>query len=289
MFASARSLLIRQAQARHRPQLRGFLPLAKWRHEHMDWLQPLDLLPREPFLLALDHGSLTGCLACPPDDDQVAWLRLFAVAPGYTPGDVWDALWPAARQALQQRGVRSMAALSVAAWLPPLLERSGFTARSAVIFLRWQAQSPPSPPSTAFTIRPMCSADLEEVTAIDRRAFDAYWRYTRPILRAAFYKAHLASVVERAGRIVGYQMTTASAFGVHLARLAVDPDWQGQGAGSSLVADLLQTVSRWGYTHLTVNTQEENQASLRLYARMGFKPSGERFPVYQYDLGPAQG
>jgi ribosomal protein S18 acetylase RimI-like enzyme len=258
--------------------------MAEWRHEHLDWMEPADLLPQAPFLLALDHGRMAACLACPPDQEEVAWLRLFAVAPGYTPSNLWHGLWPKARQALEERGVRSIAVLTLAPWLPPLLEASGFRAQSAVIFLRWQGKPPQPVETEGLTIRTMRMEDLEKVTAVDRRAFDATWRYTTSILRAAFRKAHLASVAEHQGQIIGYQMTTASAFGAHLARLAVDPSWQARGIGSALVAHVLNHISRWGFTQLTVNTQEDNQASLRLYARMGFKRTQERFPIYQYAI-----
>jgi ribosomal-protein-alanine N-acetyltransferase len=81
--------------------------------------------------------------------------------------------------------------------------------------------------------------------------------------------------------VIGYQLSTRNSLGVHLARLAVRPAVQGKGVGYALVADLIQQVRRRGISHLTVNTQSDNATSLALYQRMGFRETGERYPVYQ--------
>ena len=36
-----------------------------------------------------------------------------------------------------------------------------------------------------------------------------------------------------------------------------------------------------GHGELTVNTQEDNHASLAVYTRLGFRPTGVRLPVYE--------
>jgi ribosomal protein S18 acetylase RimI-like enzyme len=36
--------------------------------------------------------------------------------------------------------------------------------------------------------------------------------------------------------------------------------------------------------HLTVNTQSDNSASLALYRKIGFRETGERYPVYQLQV-----
>ncbi|RME89858.1 MAG: GNAT family N-acetyltransferase [Anaerolineae bacterium] len=84
--------------------------------------------------------------------------------------------------------------------------------------------------------------------------------------------------------MVGYQISTQNALGAHLARLAVRPDVQGQGGGTALVSDLISRVLRKRLPRLTVNTQSNNHASLALYRKMGFVPTGERYPVFVYAL-----
>jgi flavin-dependent dehydrogenase len=57
-----------------------------------------------------------------------------------------------------------------------------------------------------------------------------------------------------------------------------------------MAGDLLQSLfavgpepKPWdGASRVTVNTQKNNSASLALYTRIGFKATGEKYPVYQY-------
>ena len=77
-----------------------------------------------------------------------------------------------------------------------------------------------------------------------------------------------------------------SPLGGHLARLAVRPDAQRKGIGTALVRDMLWQFERRGAERVTVNTQEDNQASLTLYQKAGFELTGESYPVFQYFLHP---
>ncbi|MBI3362889.1 MAG: GNAT family N-acetyltransferase, partial [Chloroflexi bacterium] len=72
--------------------------------------------------------------------------------------------------------------------------------------------------------------------------------------------------------------------GAHLARLAVSPDYQGQGIAAALVADAVSYFERSHADRLTVNTQQDNYASLAVYKRLGFAPTGEMFGAWQMSL-----
>jgi ribosomal protein S18 acetylase RimI-like enzyme len=79
-------------------------------------------------------------------------------------------------------------------------------------------------------------------------------------------------------------LTTTSAWGGHLARLAVDPEWQGQGVGHALVNHLLREITRQGIHRLTVNTQRTNWKSINLYRRLNFLETGDQYPVFAIQL-----
>jgi len=130
-------------------------------------------------------------------------------------------------------------------------------------------------------IRGMLQYDLPAVAAVDAAAFEPLWQNSLPSLERAYPQAVLATVVEADGRVLGYQLSTRNPLGAHLARLAVLPGLQGRGLGRALVADLIQQAEWHGMFHLSVNTQSDNSASLRLYKRIGFRETGERYPVYQ--------
>jgi ribosomal protein S18 acetylase RimI-like enzyme len=52
----------------------------------------------------------------------------------------------------------------------------------------------------------------------------------------------------------------------------------------ALVRDTLDQFDRRGALRVTVNTQENNEVSLALYDKLGFRKTGETYPVYQYIL-----
>jgi ribosomal protein S18 acetylase RimI-like enzyme len=101
------------------------------------------------------------------------------------------------------------------------------------------------------------------------------------MLEIAFQQAAVATVAEDQDGIIGYQISTASSGGGHLARLAVHPRVQSQGIGYAIVRDLLAQFYRRGALQVTVNTQLDNLASLALYHKAGFQRTGEVYPVYE--------
>lgn len=257
-----------------------FLEKAEWKHQHLDWLSPKDLLRKDSFLLMLSRRELIGCLACPSSSGACAWIRIFAAAKGNQPQRIWDELWPVAFEQLQSNHVRTIAALILAHWLRPLLLRDGFGESNALVFLRWDGE-PPDSVSCPGQLRGALPGDHNALIQLDQMAFHGLWMNTDQELEQAFRQASVMTVVEYQDQLIGYQISTLSAWGFHLARLAVDPDWQGMGIGSALIADLLQKAASCGYPSVTVNTQEDNPRSIRLYRRLGFRPSGDRYAILE--------
>jgi ribosomal protein S18 acetylase RimI-like enzyme len=130
----------------------------------------------------------------------------------------------------------------------------------------------------------MTDADLPEVAKTDAASFDPLWQNPLETLRRAFAQALYATVAENENRIIGYQLSTGGGQRAHLARLAVHPAGQGKGAGRALLKDLFSFLTYTGIPRLSVNTQNDNQVSLRLYQRMGFVRTGEQYPVYTFDV-----
>ncbi|MCB0080034.1 MAG: GNAT family N-acetyltransferase, partial [Caldilineaceae bacterium] len=81
------------------------------------------------------------------------------------------------------------------------------------------------------------------------------------------------------GEPVGYSAFSHRGRDGHLARLAVHPDWQGQGLGHLLLADVLQAAKAAGVQQVMLNTQVDNQRGQHLYRAYGFRPTGEVVPV----------
>ncbi len=278
------SRIYRPATVQDRTLLAALLATSSRKHQHLDWVDSTDLLGKQPFFLALEGNLPIGCLACPPDPPGVAWIRLFSVAAVTPCHQVWEQLWPVASTEAGRAGADRVAALLLENWMAPLLIASGFRQSNAVVFLKWQAGPLPPDATHEEHIRPMQADDLEEVLKVDWRAFKKIWRQSIDSLTEALRQAALATVIEHSGRPVAYQVSTATRFGAHLARLAVDPSHQGRGLGRTLVLNLLRTFQGQGLDRITVNTQADNEPSLRLYDRLGFRRTGQQYPVFEIDL-----
>jgi ribosomal-protein-alanine N-acetyltransferase len=133
-------------------------------------------------------------------------------------------------------------------------------------------------------IRLMTEDDIDEVVSVDRQAFAPLWQNSEEAVSLAFKQAGLANVIEENGRIAAFQISTRASRGLHLARLATHPNFQGKGLASALVRNVQHCVLERNEGLLTVNTQDNNRPSLALYSKLGLTLTGEQFPVFQYDL-----
>lgn len=283
---------IREATPADQPELADLIHFEIFVHRHLDWRQPLEWLNVSPFLVAEQYGRIIAALSCAPDPQRIAWVRLFATASHIPAQTAWDLLWPKAYTQLSERAdLLWVAAIPLQRWFENLLEQSQFQQTHYVITLsREQSNLPPQPNLPGIAIRDMQTSDLTEVERIDMAAFVPIWQNSRSTLQFALKQAMLASVAEYQGKVIGYQISTATTMGGHLARLAVHPDWQKQGIGHALLHDLLVQCNKRGAYTITINTQQDNIASLHLYQNWGFRPTNESYPVYQIapniDAGP---
>jgi len=277
---------IRLAQAQDRQDLANLIHFEEHVHRHLDWRGPLDWIGFPPYLVYEQRKELLAALACPPDPPTVAWIRLFAVSHGLAIERAWDILWSEALEQLQTMpDTQSVTALALWPWFAQLLEKHGFSSENQVVMLSWDGQGPvvEHRPSELL-IRPMNFDDIGSVYAVDLAAFSPTWQNSRSSLELAFRQAAFATVAEVGGQMIGYQISTATPVGGHLARLAVSPSSQGKGVGFALLNDLLTQLRRRSARKVTVNTQKDNPASLSLYQKAGFHLTGETYPVFHYRL-----
>jgi ribosomal-protein-alanine N-acetyltransferase len=275
---------IRQTRPQDQRIISSLLTKASHKHLHFDWLNVLDLLNEEPFLIALNRRKVVAGLACQPDPPQVAWIRLFAVLDEIPRLEAWDQLWNMAAESAVRRGASQAVALVTQEWFTPMLKGSGFQETNTVIFFKWEGSPLPGIPDTGLEIRKMTMEDLPAVAHIDQRAFNPIWSLSLRSLRSAYHLSSLATVLSRDDRIVAYQMSTSSALGAHIARLAVLPDQQGNGYGKALIADVLHAFLLRGMDQVTVNTQGDNLRGQQLYRSLGFLPTGQTFPLLEATL-----
>lgn len=284
--ASIHPFTVRQAIDNDHQQLLNLFNHEIYVHRHLDWRAPLDWIGRSPYLVAEYEHTIQAALICPPDPPEIAWIRLYAVSSAIDVGEAWKNLWPKALSELSGQPDSVVAAIPIQRWFSQLLERSRFTQTNNIVLLLWEYNTG-LPPETGkpILIRSMVSDDLPRVQNLDASSFSPLWRVSLTSLELAFRQGTVATVAEDGHSLLGYQISTASPMGGHLARLAVRPDLRGQGVGFALVRDLLSQFQRRGAMRVTVNTQEENSASLTLYHKAGFRKTGETYPVFQYSCG----
>ena len=290
--------LVRPADLSDHQQLSNLIFFETRLHRHLDWRSPLEWLGA-PFYWALDEGGqITAALACPEELRGIAWVRLFVYTGRWSAENAWNMLWSTAKQAIQQAGGSKVAAIAIQSWFQDILAESGFENRQQIVLLEWRGVA--GQPSAAalrpeggskgaretsrIRIRKMTQADLPEVEKTDAASFDRLWHNPLETLRRAFDQALYVTVAENENGIIGYQVSTGGGQRAHLARLAVHPVVQGQGAGRALLSDLFTHLTYTGIPRLSVNTQSDNKVSLNLYQRMGFVRTGEQYPVYTFDV-----
>lgn len=284
--AGSRGLLeVRKAEIGDREILSNLIAFESHVHKHLDWKAPLEWLGQQPFLVLLEGQRITGALACAVDPVPIAWLRLF-VFPSHLSGSAtWELLWSEAMRQLRSMGGAMAAAIATQRWLDPILLENGFKLVNHIVLMEMDIGSAhASPAHTNPRIRRMQAEDLPRVVEVDAAAFEPLWRNSLPALTNAFGQASYATVAENGSSLLGYQLSTGGAFGTHLARLAVLPAAQGQGLGADLVNDLIHHIPTHRERRLTVNTQSDNAASHALYERLGFRRTGERFPVFALEI-----
>jgi ribosomal protein S18 acetylase RimI-like enzyme len=282
--------LVRPADPKDHQQLSNLIFFESRLHRHLDWRSPLEWLGA-PFYWALEEdGQITAALACPTELDRIAWVRLFVYSGRWTAEGAWSLIWPAAQEEIAQAGGARVAAIAIQPWFQDLLAGSGFENRQQIVMLEWRYH--PSFTSTTpggpggIRIRRMTESDLPDVEKTDAASFAPLWQNPLETIHKAFAQSLYATVAENEQGILGYQLSTGGGQRAHLARLAVHPEAQGQGAGRALLSDLFRYITYAGISRLSVNTQNDNHASLNLYQRMGFRRTGEEFPVYIFDVSP---
>ncbi len=255
-------------------------------HTHLDWQELGDWLDttRAPIRLAWQQNRLVGVLGVSYPLNHTAWIRFIALHDLVPPEEVMSALWQSAVAELRSLGTQTVSALMTRPWVEQMLIHLSFSFQEEIITMERDDRTLPTSGSSAFTLRSVRKQDMEHILRVDQQAFAPPWQLTMEDMRAAVRIASSYVVALLDEQIIGYQISTVYRNGAHLARLAVLPEMQGNGAGSILLSDTLRRFFRQGIYTMTVNTQESNVRSQQLYRRFGFQRNGYDLPVWTINL-----
>ena len=124
--------------------------------------------------------------------------------------------------------------------------------------------------------------DIDRMLDIDRGAFPEIWRFDTAALLESIQATKTTSVfVIRDGNegITGYAVAGYGNAISYLQRVAVDPVWQGQGMGRSLIRAAARSARRNGSKAMLLNTQHDNDAAIGLYETEGYVQLPESLAV----------
>ena len=128
-------------------------------------------------------------------------------------------------------------------------------------------------------VEPMRRADVETVSAIEKRCYATPWHanayYTELSNRAAAYL-----VARMDGKVIGYGGMWVIMDEAHITTLAVDPPHQGKKIGERLLQGLMEEAILHGASRATLEVREHNVAAQGLYRKYGFREAGLRHRYY---------
>lgn len=262
--------------------VRSFTRQHAFIQSHLDWRLAEDWLGHQPFLLLTIDDLPEALLACPEDPPHVGWIRFFACKNSKNINTAFGQLLTKALETWSENRPE-IAAVALHKWYETLLLNHNFSVRQKIVVLeRVIDMTPRYTVNENIHIRPMTPDDFATVHRVDNIAFEPLWQLSEAGIRAAHKQSTYATVAEHQGEIIAYQISNINLPSAHLSRLAVLPDWQRQQIGQNLVNDLVAFYYGLGANQVTVNTQDDNPASLHVYQKLGFRMLPESFPVLTY-------
>lgn len=115
--------------------------------------------------------------------------------------------------------------------------------------------------------------DLKELLAIDAAAFPPFWRFNEAGLAEAIgatARSTTLTILGGEGTPIAYAVVGFGSAISYLQRVAVEPAWQGQGMGRSLLRVATRKARSNGAKVLLLNTQTDNNSAITLYEDEGF-------------------
>lgn len=122
--------------------------------------------------------------------------------------------------------------------------------------------------------------DLPQIMAIERASFTSPWS-------ESYFKHELYNpithfyLIEYQEQVAGYIVFWLIVDEIHIANLAVHPQFRKAGLGTKLLNYALEMGQRHKVKQVTLEVNERNTAAIQLYTKLQFKPLGRRPKYYE--------
>ena len=131
-------------------------------------------------------------------------------------------------------------------------------------------------------IRKMTVEDIPTVVVLDKISFSLPWPERSFRFEVTSNPASRGWLAEADGRIVGMIVAWQFVDEVHIATLAIDPDFRRQGIAQKLLSHVLRLAAKEGAASSFLEVRASNLAAQDMYRKFGYKESGRR-PRYYKD------
>lgn len=134
----------------------------------------------------------------------------------------------------------------------------------------------------ALTLRRMQVEDLPAVVEIEERLFRSPW--TAAMFREDIDQEYALMLVMLDGEsVAAYLVTYLVLDEMHIANVAVHPDYQRQGIAIAMLRTLLESARQRGYQLAHLEVRKSNHGAIALYERLGFEKVGLRKNYYEIE------
>jgi [ribosomal protein S18]-alanine N-acetyltransferase len=130
---------------------------------------------------------------------------------------------------------------------------------------------------------PMTDDRLDEVVAVERRAYSHPW--TRGNFADSLRSGYQAQLLCAGDAVIGYFVAMRGVDEVHLLNITVDPAYQGQGWGRLMLEALTLWSRAQNAQWLWLEVRTSNARAQQVYERYGFRRVGERRHYYPAEKG----
>ncbi len=135
-----------------------------------------------------------------------------------------------------------------------------------------------------YVIRKMTLKDLEQVVAIDQVSFSLPWPARSFQFELTDNAASRSWVVDLDGRVIAMLVGWFIVDELHVATIAIHPEFRSQGLGKSILLHALCSAKEEGAVKAFLEVRESNEVAQKMYRNFGFVEDGRR-PGYYKDNG----
>ena len=130
-------------------------------------------------------------------------------------------------------------------------------------------------------IRKMTLEDLNQVVAIDQISFSLPWPQRSFYFELTDNPTSRCWVAEFGGRMAAMMVAWFIVDELHIATIAVHPDFRGRGIGKALLLHSLQAAKQEGALTSFLEVRAGNEVALAMYHKFGYVEVGRRKEYYK--------